>query len=197
MGLLLRTYRVYYHPDKDIIQATPVAENTHSSQWEQTPINCTTRSYQQHSLDTALKSIRNTGPFKNALRQSMFTKSVGILQQMKSRSCTATYTNSTRPKSTEISAFAYGIVPTPTCQMCQTGNDETPSHYFLKCPKYAASRQGLLLKLTPILDRLNINTNNTFMLLKLITGGHPTLSFKENLNVVNLVQEYIFSTKRF
>ena len=41
------------------------------------------------------------------------------------------------------------------------------------------------------------NTNNTLMLLKLITGGHPTLSFKDNLNVVNLVQEYIFSTKRF
>ena len=150
-----------------------------------------------NSLDTTLKSSRTIGSFKIALRQSMFIKSVGYFSRSKGKAAVAHTRIRLGLSPLRYQLFSYGIVPTPTCQMCQTGNDETPSHYFLKCPKYAASRQGLLLQLTPIADRLNINTNNTLMLLKLITGRHPTLSFKDNLNVVNLVQEYIFSTKRF
>ena len=66
-----------------------------------------------------------------------------ILQQMQRKSRSCTYTDSTRPKSTEISAFFVWHRPNTNLPDVSNSNDETPSHYFLKCPKYAASGQGL------------------------------------------------------
>ena len=45
--------------------------------------------------------------------------------------------------------YSYGIVDSPNCTLCTSGEDETQIHYFMKCTKHVASRHELLQKLRP------------------------------------------------
>ena len=81
--------------------------------------------------------------------------------------------------------------------LCDENEEESVTHYVMGCPRHTTARDLLLLKMEPTLDLLNININSEISIMKLIINGHPNLSFQQNVNLFNIVHEFITNSKRF
>ena len=93
--------------------------------------------------------------------------------------------------------FRHYIVDSPMCLLCDENEEESVTHYVMGCPRHTTARDLLLLKMEPTLDLLNININSEISIVKLIINGHPNLTFQQNVNLFNIVHEYITNSKRF
>lgn len=91
--------------------------------------------------------------------------------------------------------FTHGIIPEPFCPNCQNHEIETPTHYFLLCPAYAAHRGEMSRGLRDLLAPESI-TNNS-VLLRTIIFGNNDASLETNADIFKLVCRYITVSKRF
>jgi hypothetical protein len=91
--------------------------------------------------------------------------------------------------------FAHGIIPEPFCQNCQNQTLETPIHYFLQCPAYAALRGEMSRGLRDLLAPESILNNPA--LLHIIIFGDKDASLETNIAIFKIVCHYITVSKRF
>ena len=91
--------------------------------------------------------------------------------------------------------FQISVVTDPFCPNCPTNTKETPTHYFLECPSYAAQREEMLRGLRESLppDILNNNKKLSYLL----THGSNNISLESNKNTFTRVHSYISDTGRF
>ena len=90
--------------------------------------------------------------------------------------------------------FNINIIGSPICLQCHGNHIEDKSHYLLYCQAYANSRQVLFDK---ILDILSKQPLNYIIDTNLLLFGKPELSYNDNVQIFEVVQEFIKSTNRF
>ena len=162
---------------------------THTNRYYRSFIPTTIKKW--NTLETTLKTAPSINTFKNALKKSMFTKSVGYYSRGHGQAA-ITHTRirlGLSPLKHQL--YSYSIANSPNCTLCNSGEDETAIHYFMKCTKHVASRYELLQTLRPTVDRLGMNTT----IAKLLVTGHPDLTSNKNVTLSILVQDYIKNTK--
>lgn len=91
--------------------------------------------------------------------------------------------------------FTHGIIPDPSCPSCPNSEKETPMHYFLQCPAYAALRGEMLRGLQDLLAPESRSNNK--ILLKAIIFGIENATPDINKSIFRIVSLYINETKRF
>ena len=74
--------------------------------------------------------------------------------------------------------------------------DETPEHYFLRCPFYQGPRIVLLNKLSEILES-PVSALDEPSLCHLLLYGKPSLDDITNKNILSASIKFIKSSKRF
>ena len=67
--------------------------------------------------------------------------------------------------------FRHYIVDSPMCLLCDDNEEESVTHYVMRCPRHTTARHLLLLKMGPTLDLLNITINSEISIVKLMGGG--------------------------
>ena len=98
--------------------------------------------------------------------------------------------------------FNYNLINTPFCEneVCDCVA-ETPSHYLLKCPKFANERRIMLSEISEI-DFPGVNQNTIIDLMpdylcRILTQGSDTLSLETNQNIFRHVFKFIDESMRF
>jgi hypothetical protein len=87
--------------------------------------------------------------------------------------------------------FAYNLIDQPICTMCYR-EQETTVHYLYRCPSYGLARNRLYGRLN---DELGIDTGDREKLLDIII--HGTISPDKHTQLLNIIYEFMISTKRF
>ena len=82
----------------------------------------------------------------------------------------------------------------PTCS-CGIEN-ETPEHYFLRCPLFQGPRTVLLNKVSELLE-CSVSDFDDSSLCHLLLYGKPSLSDSTNKNILCATIKFIKSSKRF
>ena len=150
-----------------------------------------------NTLDATLQTAPSLDTFKDRLKKSMFHKSVGYHSRCYGPAA-VTHTRMRLGLSPlKHQLHSHRIIESPTCIQCHSGEEETTTHYLLRCTKHMTSRRDLLQGLGPTIDRLGIDIDNTTLITKLLLTGHPELTFNENVSLCKSVQNYINNTKRF
>jgi hypothetical protein len=97
--------------------------------------------------------------------------------------------------------YDYKHITDPKCIRCNA-KSESPAHYFLKCPSYAAQRIDFLREICQILQNNNIEVNfakksfeNSFI--NIILRGSLLLDDLNNGIIFFFTQSYIQKTQRF
>jgi hypothetical protein len=90
--------------------------------------------------------------------------------------------------------FLINCVPSPLCSCGST--NETVSHFFFDCGRYAAHRAVLLASAAHLLGSKWLNSTSK-MRLSWFLNGHPDVSQHVNANLFLIVQNFIVNTKRF
>ena len=89
--------------------------------------------------------------------------------------------------------FTHSIIPDPFCPHCPASR-ESPMHYFLQCPAYAAQRDAMSRDLRGLLAPESFTHTK---LLYIIIHGNQTDNLQTNISIFQTVHNYITSTKRF
>ena len=98
--------------------------------------------------------------------------------------------------------FNYNLINTPFCEneVCDHVA-ETPSHYLLKCLKFANERRIILSEISEIVfPGINHNTIIDLMpdyFCRILIQGSDTLSLETNENIFRLVFKFIDESGRF
>ena len=98
--------------------------------------------------------------------------------------------------------FNYNLINTPFCEneVCDHVA-ETPSHYLLKCPKFANERCVMLSEISEIVfPGINHNTIIDLMpdyFCRILIQGSDTLSLVTNQNIFRQVFKFIDESGRF
>ena len=80
--------------------------------------------------------------------------------------------------------------------ICNCGNDvKSAIHFFFHCPLYSSERRTLLNSLVNIGHTLLDNTD--FSLKQIFLFGNTTFNAIENTKIINLIIDFVLSTKRF
>ena len=90
--------------------------------------------------------------------------------------------------------FTLCVIPDPFCPNCHH-NKETPMHYLLECPAYAADRDAMLRGLRELLPH-ELPSNKSLQT-KLLLRGSDLISLLDNQKVHLLVAAFIQKTNRF
>ena len=80
--------------------------------------------------------------------------------------------------------YTKNIVDSP---LCQCGEIESSSHFFLNCHQYINHRHTLLSEISKF----------TAVSIQVILFGDQSLSYNDNVKIVSAVHTYISKTKRF
>lgn len=134
------------------------------------PVRCNTSKFQHSFLPAAtrqwnalpneLKTAGTISTFKNGLKKKMFREKVKYYSMSKGKTSIQHTRMRLGLSHLRHQLYTYYIIPSPECLNTNCNQTpETPQHYFLACPKYAASRQRLMEGLTPIADRLDLHTH--------------------------------------
>ena len=91
--------------------------------------------------------------------------------------------------------FTHGFLDTlnPMCS-CNT-EEESVSHFFLRCPNFTHIRNGLMNEITNI--DLNISFLNDDNITNILLYGDKKFSSELNSKIINLTINFILSSKRF
>ena len=203
---LLQIYKMEHKLCPEYLTALLPPKQGHRRVTDYRPVRCNTAKYhhsfvpaatrQWNSLSNELKTARTIATFKHGLKKEMFSEKVKHFSMNKGRSSIQHTRMRLGLSHLRYQLYTYHIIPSPEClNMNCNQTPETPQHYFLACPRYAASRERLLEVLTPIADRLGLHTHT--QLIDLILNGHIDLTNRENLELFTEVQLYITSTGRF
>ena len=171
------------------------------------PIRATTERYRRSIIPTAIRNWNNLhtkyrtssslASFKHNMKNQLFAKKITYYSQ----GCGSSSVTHTRMRlglsPLRQHLFRHYIVDSPMCLLCDENEEESVTHYVMGCPRHTTARDLLLLKMEPTLDLLNININTEISIMKLIINGHPNLSFQQNVNLFNIVHEFITNSKRF
>jgi hypothetical protein len=95
----------------------------------------------------------------------------------------------------KLHLFTHGIIPDPLCSNCPDVTKESPTHYLLECPAFAAEREEMFHGLRGLLPAQIISNNKK--LLHCLIHGIDTLSFDCNKTIFRHVHDFILSTRRF
>ena len=95
----------------------------------------------------------------------------------------------------------YHLILDSRCDKCGAPKEDTV-HYFQDCPGYSAIRKTLKDEVEPLLFPLGItvNTENSDEkndLTYIYLHGSELLTLQSNISIMNSVQKYITSSKRF
>jgi hypothetical protein len=95
----------------------------------------------------------------------------------------------------------YNHVPTSTCDFCGSRKDDS-LHFLLKCKAFSPMRRTLLHKVSRLYMSINIHRDlsRTLVqkeLVEKLLNGDPRLSEPQNIELFNMVQDYIGDSKRF
>ena len=91
--------------------------------------------------------------------------------------------------------FNHGFLDTvnPMCS-CNT-EDETVTHYLLRCPNYTQQRMHLMNKITELNPNLLVENHN--VLSSILLYGSKQFDNQMNSKIINLTIEYIHTSERF
>ena len=91
--------------------------------------------------------------------------------------------------------FNHGFLDTvnPMCS-CNT-EDETVTHYLLRCPNYTQQRMHLMNKITGLNPNLLVENHN--VLSSILLYGSNQFNNQMNSKIINLTIEYIHTSERF
>ena len=91
--------------------------------------------------------------------------------------------------------FNHGFLDTvnPMCS-CNT-EDETVTHYLLRCPNYTQQRMPLMNKITELNPNLLVENHN--VLSSILLYGSNQFDNQMNSKIINLTIEYIHTSERF
>jgi hypothetical protein len=95
----------------------------------------------------------------------------------------------------------YNHVPISTCDCCGYRKDDS-LHFLLKCRAFAPMRRKLLHKVSRLYMSINIyhDLSRTLVQRELVDkllNGEPRMSELQNIELFNMVQDYIGDSKRF
>ena len=147
-----------------------------------------------NALDPELRNSRTLNRFKRKLkfRPSPLVKLYSISYGHGSRSHTQIRLGLSKLRT---HLFSHSIISEPYCTQCQLNANETPLHYFLCCPAFAAQRVEMLRGLRDSMTPEQFPNNR--QLLQIIIHGNPDSTIETNRNIFKLIHQYILSTKRF
>ncbi len=181
----------------------------HQTRYEDTyiPIRARTERYNKslipatirrwNILNTNIRTLPTISRFKISLQRYMFSTRPAHLGRVKGKASIAHTRLRLGLSPLKQQLYSHGIIESPTCNRCNTGENETVIHYLLRCPTYMVHREELLSSLRPVVGGLNININNTNLVTDLLLNGSSNLSTYDNTMLFNMVQTYITNTKRF
>jgi len=170
------------------------------------PIRCRTSKYQNsfipsgikewNNLSLELKTSSTISSFKGNLRKVLFLPRIKHYNLEKGPSSIHHTRMRLGLSHLRQQLHSCNIVDSPHClnPTC-IEIPETPQHYFLECPQFAAGRHRLLQVLEPIAGRLGLHTHTH--LTKLILYGQNELTIRENQELFRNVQYFITTTSRF
>ncbi|KAK2140704.1 hypothetical protein LSH36_1274g00030 [Paralvinella palmiformis] len=93
--------------------------------------------------------------------------------------------------------YTLRIVPSPICHRCNTNEEKSPSHHFLRCHSHSVTKITLLQKLKLTMDLLSIYPSNMFLLTNLLIQGYPNLTFVQNVQLFHIIEEFTTNSVRF
>ena len=98
--------------------------------------------------------------------------------------------------------FQYHFINDSSCPYCGFAREDT-LHFFLDCPRFAAQKGTLFVKLAPKIVNLNIDLNNLSGkqkrtdCVKVLICENDQLDIESNRCIMGYVMEYISETNRF
>lgn len=171
------------------------------------PVRTNTERYRRSFIPTAVRNWNNLSrndrtstsliSFKYRLKKQLFENKTSYFSQSSGKYSVAHTRLRLGLSPLRQHLYQQCIIESPICLHCDDNVEESTTHYIMRCPKHATSRNLLLLKMGPTLDILNINNNSESKIMNLIIKGHSNLTFQQNVDIFNLVQEFIANTKRF
>jgi hypothetical protein len=149
---------------------------------------------QWNALDPEIRSIRTVSTLKAhfKFRPNPMSKLYSVSYEYSFRFLTQIRLGLSKLKN---HLFTHGILLDPICPNCQNHELETPAHYFLHCPAYAAHRGEMSRGLRDLLAPESISNNPA--LLNTIIFGCTDASFEINIELFKTVCNFIKNTKRF
>ena len=151
---------------------------------------------QWNDLDPALRNCRTLSTFKSKIKSKFkpdpLTKLYSISFGPSSKHHTQIRLGLSKLKA---HLFTHGIITEPFCPNCPNNSIETPTHYLLECPAFAALREEMFRGLRELLPPTTIN--NTTKCVHAIVHGISTASLDQNKNIFSSVQSFILQTHRF
>ena len=150
-----------------------------------------------NALDQNIRTLPTISRFKRALQKSMFSTRSEHLSRVKGRASIAHTRMRLGLSPLKQQLHSHGIIESPICTRCDTGESETVTHYLLKCDRYEVHRHNLMSSLQPVMGGLKFSINNTHMLIELLLNGSSDLNTSDNTLLFETVQRYLDNTKLF
>jgi hypothetical protein len=135
----------------------------HQTRHEETfiPIRARTQKYNKsvipatirrwNALDSKIRTSPSISRFKLNLKKYMFTTRPEYLSRVRERASIQHTRLRLGVSPLKQHLFSHGIIPSPFCEKCTQGSEETATHYLLKCPAHTVHRQILSYGLRPVI----------------------------------------------
>ena len=185
-------------PPRSHLYGTSVTNDLH-------PMKCRTQRFKNSFYPNAVECWNNIGPEirKLATLSSFKSMIMGIIKPkkkeiFKTHSPHLKYLYQLRVGHSALKAhkFRHGFKDTPSDKCtCSTGSEST-LHFLLSCPMYNAQRGKLLETVTPILDKVNSDLNDS-LLEKVLLYGDSNLNPSQNKIILDSTLNFIQETGRF
>jgi hypothetical protein len=154
-----------------------------------------------NKLDRGMKNSQSLDSFKFHLKKSKCLKKTKLYSKFNGSMAI----NHTRMRlglsGLKAQRHDYNHVPNSTCDYCGSRKDDS-IHFLLKCRAFAPMRRNFLQKINRLYTAKNIyrDLSRTIVQKELVDKllmGDPRLSEPENIELFNMVQDFICNSKIF